>query len=106
MTKEVILINPFEQVKEYKGTSSYWKLQDNINKKLMDTTKCEICGRTEDLTVHHIIPCKNYERLYVNKDNLIVICQRCHNEYHKKYKKINPSTLLKFKGEKKCRNIK
>lgn len=72
----------------------------------MDENKCIICGSNKNLTVHHVIPCKNYERLYTNKDNLIVVCQKCHNQYHTKYSKVNPTTLLKFKGEKKCKNIR
>lgn len=95
--------NPFEKTKEYRGSQGYFKLQNNINKLMSEQTHCSICGSTHDLTVHHVLLCKNYERLYTNKDNLIVICNNCHHQYHAKYSNVNPTTLLKFKGEKKCK---
>ena len=63
---------------------------------MQEQDHCSICGATDDLTVHHVLPCENYERLYTNKDNLIVICKKCHYQYHNDYTKVNPTTLLDF----------
>ena len=63
----------------------------------------------KDLVVHHVIKCENNEVLYLNPDNLIVLCNRCHTEYHRNYSKANPKTLIEFtltKKDKKKRKIK
>ena len=51
---------------------------------------------SKDLTVHHVIKCKNNEVLYVNPENLIVLCDKCHSAYHQKYSDVNPKTLIEF----------
>lgn len=39
--------------------------------------KCQLCGRKEELTVHHL----NYERFgQENDEDLLVVCVRCHND--------------------------
>ena len=47
--------------------------------------KCRICGTTEDLTLHHILPKGTKGRnLLINKT---ILCQRCHryiNEFWNK----------------------
>jgi 5-methylcytosine-specific restriction endonuclease McrA len=88
--------NPFEKTREYRGSQGYFKLKNNVTKLLNEQDHCSICGAKTDLTVHHVLPCENYERLYTNKDNLIVICKDCHYKYHKDYTKVNPTTLLDF----------
>ena len=97
--------NPFEKTREYRGSQGYFKLQNNITKLLNEQDCCSICGAKTDLTVHHVLPCENYERLYTNPNNIIVLCKKCHYEYHSKYE-CNPTTLLIFKEEKICKKRK
>ena len=71
-------------------SSREWKnLISNVFKR--DNYKCQRCGvsgRTENkLHVHHIISFKNIE-MRDNVDNLILLCQKCHNWVHSK-KNIN-----------------
>ena len=76
-------INPFEKVKEYKGGDIYWKRQKWVKELYNKQSRCLICGEEHDLTPHHIIKAKNYERLYYNQHNGVILCRKCHNEYHK-----------------------
>lgn len=41
--------------------------------------KCELCGSTYRLQVHHIIPARVRPDLFLNENNLQVLCQTCHN---------------------------
>lgn len=48
--------------------------------------KCELCGSTQNLTKHHLIPqvkCKNKYKAIKNQDeNIIVVCETCHRTIH------------------------
>jgi len=49
--------------------------------------KCEKCGATTDLEVHHIIPLNGEKRVWNVKnrpENLIVLCHECHKKEHSK----------------------
>lgn len=48
---------------------------------------CAKCGRvdTEHSQSHHIFPKSRYPSLAYDEGNGIVLCQRCHADYHKKY---------------------
>lgn len=41
--------------------------------------KCEICGVTEPLQVHHM----KYSDDLMNKEDLIVLCEHCHKSFHR-----------------------
>lgn len=102
-------ISPLERGKFKKGTQTYWKFRGIVDEMLQQHEKCSICGSKKDLVVHHVIKCENNEVLYLNPDNLIVLCNRCHTEYHRNYSKANPKTLIEFaltKKDKKKRKIK
>ena len=43
-------------------------------------TKCEWCGSTNNLLVHHL----DENRYNNNIDNLITLCKRCHQNLHTK----------------------
>jgi len=69
-------------------------------KKLWQATfACDACqhgGPAEDFQVHHIIPLCGQNRVYhrLNKQaNLTLLCQSCHNKYHKELRE--PLKLLK-----------
>lgn len=53
---------------------------------------CPLCGRTTDLTFHHLIPCKLHRRKYWQKHFTkeernagVDICRLCHNGIHDLY---------------------
>ena len=52
--------------------------------------KCEICGYTEVLDVHHIDGNRNNN----DKDNLIVMCPNCHAKVTRKIKKLINRKLI------------
>lgn len=98
-------INPFEKVTEYKGGDIYWKRQKWISELYDKQSRCLICNSKNDLTPHHTIKAKNYERLYYNKYNGVLMCRKCHNEYHKFVNdnglSIDPLSLVLFVKSKK-----
>lgn len=40
--------------------------------------KCSVCGKTGELTVHHIVPPRGNIALFFCAENLAVICRDCH----------------------------
>ena len=48
---------------------------------------CQNCGDSKtQLEVHHIFPLAKYPELGTNELNGILLCQKCHHDYHEKYK--------------------
>lgn len=46
---------------------------------LSDHNKCEVCGTTKDLEVHHIVPVHIDPTLELEESNLITLCGKsCH----------------------------
>ena len=52
---------------------------------------CEICGGVENLHVHHIVSMfdgyydpQTYDKLAYDINNLQTLCEKCHNDIHKK----------------------
>lgn len=63
--------------------SEHWKGLRRA--KLAISPKCEICGRTKRLDVHHI----HYRNIYdVLVSDLQTLCRRCHRKHHKKTNKV------------------
>lgn len=89
--------NPLEESKYIKGTNTYWKLRGLVQDLLETENKCLICGSNKDLEPHHVIKCSNYERLYVDEDNLIILCHKCHSRYHRENPDdVNIKSLIEF----------
>ena len=56
--------------------------------------KCEVCGATDDIEVHHIRKLADLERegqrdkrkwlrvMAARRRKTLVVCQRCHNDIH------------------------
>jgi 5-methylcytosine-specific restriction endonuclease McrA len=63
----------------------YQDLAYKIMKPIIKSMKsrCEKCGTTNNLTIHHKIKLKDNPELLIDKDNLIVLCRSCHNKIHK-----------------------
>lgn len=49
-----------------------------------DGFRCQQCGSTEDLNVHHIMPFAQYPELRFEVSNGITLCESCHKEHHRK----------------------
>jgi len=50
-----------------------------IKKHLFEVyTRCQICGSTKNLEVHHIVKPKGDESLFLDLNNLLVVCKKCH----------------------------
>ena len=65
------------RAKHAKGKYVGWaKLRDSLKE---ERRKCQRCGATENLHVHHIDHNTRNNKL----DNLVVLCQSCHISYHR-----------------------
>ena len=80
MTKEATQYARKMPYKDFLRTP-YWDAVRSKKLKQADY-KCQLCGKTERLNVHH--------RCYDNRGNeihhmndLIVLCEDCHHNYHK-----------------------
>ena len=62
-------------------------------------TQCYFCGRTNDLTKHHIFE----KHFYPNSKELIMLCQSCHSKYHtinnQFLLRLTKDGLLNYKGK-------
>lgn len=74
----------------------YWKFKALIPEILSEQKECMICGSKNNLNIHHMLHCDSYDQRYCDKHNLIVLCRTCHNDYHKKYSRVTPVTLLEY----------
>ena len=63
-----------------------WKTQSLINEKKKEIGKCEICGSTENLDGHHIVPVSVDITLMDSKDNIQILCEPCHQKQHPELK--------------------
>jgi len=50
--------------------------------KIRDNFICQICGSKENLKAHHIFYKSKYPKLTLNINNLITLCEYCHNQIH------------------------
>ena len=75
----------------YKGTYIVWRrrairIKGNIcsvcGKDLKE--RCPHCGRASDTHVHHIQEFAENPDLRFSLDNVVILCEPCHKEYHKK----------------------
>ena len=93
--------NPLENSKYIKGTNTYWKLKGLVRELLENETECLVCGGNEKLEPHHVIKCSNHEHLYIDGNNLIVLCHKCHSKYHRQNNpdNVNIKSLIEFVKE-------
>jgi hypothetical protein len=83
--------------KIYPGTSfknrRFSEAKDKLIKK---SAKCIACGSRKNLEPHHIIPCHVYDELFLDENNLALLCTSCHNRYHQTCFPINRKTFEEF----------
>ena len=101
------LINLGENNPNWKGGKSFGVYGYEFNKELKlavrirDNFKCKICGKTEkenrrQLAIHHI----DYNKENSNIENLVSLCNKCHNKTNSKRQKWIEYFLRDFKIEK------
>ena len=56
-----------------------------IRKELLTNAKCKRCGCQDNLITHHIIPYSVNPERFVDKSNMVVLCEECHRKYHHEY---------------------
>lgn len=54
----------------------------DLYRQLKNNKCCVICGSTENLTLHHVKPIREYPELKYRHDNLKPICKSCHKNLH------------------------
>ena len=86
------------QIKKiYPGTIYYNRKFNNLkNELLKENDGCVSCGNKKDLEPHHIVPCHVHDKLFFKKDNIAILCRRCHNYYHQNYFPIGEETFQEF----------
>lgn len=75
---------------------NYWTLLGTIKKLKEKENKCFICGSTENIVPHHLRQVKQTTDEYYDEDNLVLLCDRHHHEYHQQYSKVNLKTFCEF----------
>ena len=60
--------------------SEAWTALSNLLR--AEIGKCERCGNTETLQVHHLIKRSKGNSVYFLRDNLVVLCKSCHFWVH------------------------
>ena len=60
-----------------------------------DNHKCQICGISNSLTIHHIYGTSQCSVLALDDNNMITLCSNCHKRYHKKFREVTPYTFAK-----------
>lgn len=66
---------------------------------IRDNNLCQCCGSKENSEVHHKYAMNKHNSLGATVSNGIVLCEKCHKEYHHQYgwkDNCNPITLKKF----------
>jgi len=64
--------------------------------------RCQLCGRTTNLTPFHILPKGTYPKLRFNCRNILIACWfPCHNDWHSNYYKAKniEKKIIKLLGE-------
>lgn len=87
----------YKQKNKINGGKYYWQLQDWVNKLFIKYDRCVICGSKKNLEPHHVNQVKPYNKSYSDINNGVIMCKKCHRQYHEKYMgEINTFTLLLF----------
>lgn len=77
--------------------TKHWKVaKQNLRKR---AKKCNVCGSTRNLQVHHIGYKKDGVSVYYNEgySDLRVLCKECHKLYHDMFGKANKDDYKLFK---------
>lgn len=76
-----------------RNSIDYFNWRNNVN--LLYKNHCAICNKSNNLVAHHLFNFKDYPELRYNIDNGVLLCEFCHNFFHKIYGKRN-NTVFQF----------
>ena len=63
-------------------------------------SKCVLCGSKQNLEAHHIFKVHEFDDAYLDLNNGITLCRKCHRKFHDTYGlDCNIKNLLDFKIE-------
>lgn len=83
--------------KNLQGQQYHWKFQSVVKELLDENKECFICRTKKDLDIHHIKQCKSYNEEFHNPNNLVVVCRKCHHDYHVQYpEQVNVKTFMEY----------
>ena len=71
-------------------TKAYEELRNNVFAN--SNYKCQKCGSSENLCLHHICNFQDYPELRLDENNCACLCEKCHREFHKRYGIKNTTT--------------
>lgn len=69
------LRNKLESTKKYKDMREYF----------LDCYSCMCCGSDIDLRIHHKVAFCKDSSLFMDENNIVVLCESCHRKYHNIY---------------------
>ena len=75
---------------------NYWKFLGTIKKLKEKENRCFVCGTTENIVPHHIRKAKQSNDDYYNENNIVLLCNKHHIQYHKENSSVNPKTFGEF----------
>ena len=84
-----------KKMRQYSKTKQLHKKVENLWKeacKKRDGYKCQYCGSTQILQVHHIVSRKNTSTFF-DIDNGITLCKNCHSKVS-----LNPTFRFEFQN--------
>lgn len=75
---------------------NYWKFKGTVKKLRDNENQCFICKSTENIVPHHIKSTKQNKDGYFNENNIILLCDYHHRDYHQKYPQVNAKTFCEY----------
>lgn len=88
-------------LKDIRNSPKLYELKQKVKKR---DSVCQVCGTNGQLEIHHIFPVAKYKSLALDCDNMVAICQSCHQKYHNEAdENVNPVTFAKFMVERRLK---
>lgn len=72
--------------------SDRWKMREYL---LTRQNRCQICGKGGELEMHHIKPQSSRPDLKYNLNNILLLCNDCHDVIHKNHIESKAPQVLK-----------
>lgn len=100
MLAKIINLLGYELIKKGKKKESKYKSVYNrfrhtnqyktFRKKILAEPgcKCWNCETSEELTIHHIIPISEDISKIFDRNNIVVVCKSCHDQFHAEVNRI------------------
>ena len=75
---------------------NYWKFLGTVRKLKEKENMCFICGSKENIVPHHIKQVKQTSDEYYSENNIVLLCDEHHHQYHNQYPNVNAKTFSEF----------